>query len=133
MAFWHGESAPTGSVPLDFTNHEVVSWQVSNQSRHAMELGYTAMAFDNYGTGAREGANVGKACGVIQRNGSWTPIFSGDVEGKDEAYADATVDWLERAKELMAVVTPGLGIVPNVCIDHPDADGNSWAGNTIAA
>ena len=29
VAFWDGETAPTGSVPLDFTNPEVVAWQAS--------------------------------------------------------------------------------------------------------
>ena len=59
VAFWDGETAPTGSVPIDFTNPEVVAWQVANQSVKALQLGYDAMAFDNFGGGARQSARGG--------------------------------------------------------------------------
>ena len=60
VAFWNAESAPTGSVPLDFTNPDVIRWQVENQSVFAQQHGYDAMAFDNYGGGARQGASPGQ-------------------------------------------------------------------------
>eukprot|EP00912_Choanoflagellata_sp_UC4_P002095 UC4_evm4s1335 len=43
VAFWDGQSAPHGSVPLDFTNPAVIDWQVRNQSVTAKTLGYDAM------------------------------------------------------------------------------------------
>ena len=45
--FWGGQTAPTGSMPLDFTNPDVVAWQVANQTGRAASLGYDAVAFDN--------------------------------------------------------------------------------------
>ena len=39
VAFWNGETAPHGSVPLDFTNPDVVKWQVANQTARAAQLG----------------------------------------------------------------------------------------------
>ena len=75
VAFWDGQTAPTGSVPIDFTNRDVIEWQVKNQSVYAAKMGYDAMAFDNFGDGARQGANPGKACGVKLRNGTWAPRF----------------------------------------------------------
>ena len=76
VAFWDGESGNTGSVPLDFTNPDVIAWQVKNQSVYAHRLGYDAMAFDNFGGGARQGANVGQACGIIDRTGKWQYRFN---------------------------------------------------------
>jgi hypothetical protein len=81
VAFWGTETAPHGSVPLDFTNPEVIEWQMANQSALAYHLGYGAMAFDNFGGGARQGANSGQACGVWQRNGSWTEVFAPQCKG----------------------------------------------------
>ena len=47
VAFWGSETAPHGSVPIDFTNPAVVEWQMANQSSQAAALGYDSMAFDN--------------------------------------------------------------------------------------
>ena len=76
VAFWGAETAPHGSVPIDFTNSAVIDWQIQNQSTPAAVLGYDAMAFDNFGGGARQGANNGEACGVWQRDGTWKEIFA---------------------------------------------------------
>eukprot|EP00750_Incisomonas_marina_P033186 INCI961.1.p1 GENE.INCI961.1~~INCI961.1.p1 ORF type:complete len:430 (-),score=47.29 INCI961.1:74-1363(-) len=137
VAFWDGETAPTGSVPLDFTNPDVAAWQVSNQSVLAQSLGFDSMAFDNFGGGARQGAIGGQACGVFLANGSWSPRFdqSGptfDPTRGRAAYQEASVAWLETVSKLMANQTPGLGIVPNICVG-PDGWGASDAARRVAA
>ena len=131
VAFWGDETARLGSVPLDFTNPDVVEWQMANQSSTAYKLGYTAMAFDNFGGGARQGANNGQACGVWQRNGSWTQIFQPVPKGDGALdYAEASVRWIEQAKQRMKVHAPGLGIVPNLCIDRPST-GGIWKNSSV--
>lgn len=140
VAFWNDETAPTGSVPLDFTNPDVIRWQVENQSKTAAQLGYDAMAFDNYGGGARQGASPGEACGVWLRNGTqWEYRFnqSGHTfsDLQSAAVRNASVVWLESVRARMAQLTPSLGIVPNLCIDEPSKSHTpaDWAKSADAA
>ena len=126
VAFWDGQTAQTGSVPLDFTNPEVVEWQVLNQSAHAVALGYDAMAFDNFGGGARQKANSGKACGVISPNGSWSPRFSGTGSSPDPLFAEASIVWLETISKRMKLLTPSLGIIPNLCLENGEQGVDHW-------
>jgi hypothetical protein len=131
VAFWDGETAPSGSVPLDFTNPDVIKWQVTNQSVYAQSMGYDAMAFDNFGGGSRQGVNSGKACGVILNNGSWAYRFNQSTNAYDprqqDFFREASVQWIEQASKLMAAVTPKLGIVPNNAIG-PSGWGRSSLG-----
>ena len=107
VAFWGTETAPRGSVPIDFTNPKVVDWQMANQSATAASQGYDSMAFDNFGGGARGGDNNGQACGVWQRNGSWKQVFAPVPKGDGALdYAEASVRWIELAKERMKVGPP---------------------------
>ena len=151
VAYWGTETAAThGSVPLDFTNPDVVDWQIQNQSSVATKFGYSAMAFDNFGGGARHGANPGQACGVWQRNGTWKELFKPVSKGDGSAdIAEASVRWIELAKQRLAVHAPRLGIIPNLCIDRPSGRSSSaklwnetcgtangdcdWATSTMAA
>lgn len=138
VAFWDGETAPTGSVPLDFTNPSVSEWQVLNQSVHAHTLGYNAMAIDNFGGGARQGANSGKACGVWEASGAggkkWSPRFNQTGRTyipsatSTATFQEESIRWLERLHQLMAQHTPGLGIVPNIAIGNV-----GWAHTLDAA
>eukprot|EP00939_MAST-03C_sp_MAST-3C-sp1_P002189 g2189.t1 len=123
VAFWDGESGETGSVPLDFTNTDVITWQVNNQSALAYSLGYDSMAFDNFGGGARAGANPGQACGVFDKSGEWHYRFgqTGNVFNNTASIPSMkmwSVEWIERISGQMMSVTPGLGIVPNLCVDN---------------
>ena len=34
------------------------------------------------------------------------------------AFKEASVRWIESVQSLMQTLTPGLGIVPNVCVDN---------------
>jgi len=126
VAFWDGQSGDTGSVPLDFTNPDVIEWQIRNQSVHAANLNYDMMAFDNYGGGARAGANPGQACGVFDSNGNWEYRFGqnslnfNDTLSRPEMI-EYSLKWIELAHALMRNITPSLGIVPNICIDN-----NGW-------
>jgi hypothetical protein len=140
VAFWNEETAPTGSVPLDFTNPDVIRWQVENQSVFAQQYGYDAMAFDNYGGGARQGASPGQACGVWLRNGTeWAYRLnqSGSTfsDRQSAAVRNASIVWLERTRALMAQRTPSLGLVPNLCIDEPSKSRTpaDWARTEDAA
>ena len=123
VAFWDGQSGDTGSVPIDFTNPDVIEWQIRNQSVHASNLGYDMMAFDNYGGGARAGANPGQACGVFDSDGNWHYRFGqnsttfNDTQSQPEMI-EYSVKWIESAHTLMQNITPTLGIIPNLCIDN---------------
>ena len=123
VAFWDGEHGNTGSVPLDFTNPNVIDWQVRNQSVHAANLGYDMMAFDNYGGGARAGANPGQACGVFDLEGNWQYKFGQNSSTFNEALSrpkiiESSVIWIESIHERMKTLTPGLGIIPNLSVDN---------------
>lgn len=141
VAFWNGETAPTGSVPLDFTNPDVVAWQVNNQTGYAASEGYSAMAYDNFGGGARQGANLGKACGVWLRNGTWSPRFNQSSSTFDPSQAsasvfrEASIQWIERTAALVKSTFPGMGVVPNLSIDKPDSGRtpSNWAYSQDAA
>ena len=87
VAFWDGQTAKSGSVPLDFTNPAVVEWQMRNQSVPARSLGYDAMAFDNFGGGARQGANSGRACGVWVEAGEGAGGEGAGEETEEQAEA----------------------------------------------
>ena len=123
VAFWDNQSGDTGSVPIDFTNPDVIEWQIRNQSVHASNLGYDMMAFDNYGGGARAGANPGQACGVFDSDGNWHYRFGqnsttfNDTQSQPEMI-EYSVKWIESAHTLMQNITPTLGIIPNLCIDN---------------
>ena len=89
-AFQYGDL----NVPLDFTNPSVIEYQAS-LAMSARDAGYTAIAADNL---AFENFAAFNACGVW-RDGRWEQIFSGEVN--DPRFAEATVAWAERFRQLL--------------------------------
>ena len=57
------------SIPLDFTNPEVVEWQVEKFARPAAAIGFDAMALANV-----ELENSWGACGVWQTPTKWAQM-----------------------------------------------------------
>ena len=58
----------------------------------------------------------GGACGVFQKNGTWSPRFAGDGRAEDPFFGEASLRWIEQTSSLMGKLTPGLGVIPNFAI-----------------
>ena len=53
---------------------------------------------------------------MISPNGSWSPRFSGTGSSPDPLFAEASIVWLETISKRMKLLTPSLGIIPNMCV-----------------
>ena len=109
---------------LDFSNEQVVEWQVSTFVKAAAAQGYDGMAMDNLGF-----HNAHRACGVW-RGGKWVQLFSGELV--DEAYESAVVTWTQRftaaAHRVMTKKRKPMKIVPNFSVG-----GYEWNGSSTLA
>jgi hypothetical protein len=88
------------NVPLDFTNPQVVQWQVQTFLLPAYQNGYNFIAADNVDL-----TNWGGACGVFH-NGVWQSLFTKEIPWKM-----AVVNWLREIKQRLP---KGMKLIPNV-------------------
>jgi hypothetical protein len=88
------------NVPLDFTNPQVVQWQVQTFILPAYQDGYNFIAADNVDL-----TNWGGACGVFH-NGVWQSLFTKEIPWKM-----AVVNWLREIKQRLP---KGMKLIPNV-------------------
>eukprot|EP00041_Stephanoeca_diplocostata_P011807 m.195517 g.195517 ORF g.195517 m.195517 type:complete len:450 (+) comp18677_c0_seq1:194-1543(+) len=112
---YNGEGwAESALIPLDVSSDAVIDWQVETLVRPAIDKGYDAIAWDNFGLN-----NNFKACGVF-RNGRFVKLYSGETSG-DPAYEAAMVSWISRIKKKVNAIQtvqkqPTL-IIPNWSIE----------------
>ena len=94
------------SVPLDFSNTAVISWQVQTYAVPASTSGYDSIGADNADLG-----NWSGACGVY-RNGSWVQLYTGQQED-DPAWQNNVVFWLSQMQQALHGLKNPLAFTPN--------------------
>ena len=94
------------SVPLDFSNSAVISWQVQTYAVPASTSGYDGIAADNADLG-----NWSQACGVY-RNGSWVQLYNGQKED-DAAWQNNVIYWLSQMQKALHGFSHPLALIPN--------------------
>ncbi len=126
------------NMQLDFSNPEVVQWQLNGADNsfsveRIAQLGYDAIAADNFGFG-----NGWEACGAF-RKGKWVQLYNSTDAGK-LAFAEANVQWIQRFysgvkkikshKGVPMLLTPNWGIGGSERWDDPNvlAVGNATDG-----
>src|SRR5215471_6322941 len=97
-----GHSAP--NMPLDFSNPDVVGWQVRNIDNEDLR-DYTAVSADLVYL-----RNFDHACGVYL-DGEWVQLFTG--EEKDPAYEAAVLAWAGNLRARLHSLWPPQGLVAN--------------------
>lgn len=80
------------NIPLDFTNPDLVAFQITNGVLPAKAQGYNGIAWDNFDLG-----NSMKACGHFSKAGDWVQQYAGTnttitPEGKD-GWAQDVMAW----------------------------------------
>ena len=116
------------NMQLDFSNPEVVRWQLSGPDNSfsvekIAQLGYDAIAADEYGFG-----NGWEAYGAF-RNSKWVQLYNATDAG-NKAFADANVQWIQRfyagVKQIKSrkgtpmLLTPNWGIGGSERWDDPN-------------
>ena len=94
------------NVPLDFTNPDVIAWQMQTYVRPASQKGYDAIAADNVDFG-----NWYHACGIY-KNGQWVQLFSG--QPIDPAWRTALLNWLSQMRTAAHSLAHPLALIPNL-------------------
>ena len=98
------------SIPLDFSNPDVVDWQAEEFARPAAALGYDALALDN-----TELPNFWGGCGVWRTPTQWVQLYNGSII--DPAFELAVTTWLGALKAKVNAITTKRGkpmaIIPN--------------------
>jgi len=95
------------NIPLDITNPDVVTWQVSNYAVPAKKAGFSALAVDNFDLQNDQGA-----CGVWRHNMTqWVTLYN---PSHASAYAQAQIRWLQSFHKSLKAL--GLLLIPNYCI-----------------
>ncbi len=97
------------TVPLDFANPAVVSWEVETYAKPASQAGYDGIAVDNLVLGNRY-----HACGVFV-NGKWVRLYTGQLN--DPQWRANIVLWLARMQQALHSLQHPLALIPNIAID----------------
>lgn len=95
-------------VPFDFTNPDLVQWQVQNYALPASQHGYDALAADNLNL-----ENLIGACGSY-KNGKWVQRYSGDVN--DPQWRADVLTWVTRMQQALHALAHPLALIPNLGI-----------------
>lgn len=103
------------SIPLDFSNPNVIEWQAAEFARPAAALGYDALALDNV-----ELENSWGACGVWRTPTQWVQLYNGSIN--DQAFEAAVASWLARLKSTVNAIKTRRGlpmkIIPNFSLHN---------------
>ena len=133
-------------VPLDISNPDAISWQISTYANKAQQSGYTGLAVDLVGF-----YNGNSGCGVWV-NGKWVQKFSG--QKSDPAWNAAVENWASTAysylhgmpvpmvlagNHMVTSATPGdpneQQLLSHLDIDEDEAGftnyGNGFASDTV--
>src|SRR5205823_3414748 len=106
------------NVPLDFSNPDLVPWQVQTYGLPASQSGYDGIAADNVSL-----QNYFGACGVYV-NGQWRQRYTGEVE--DPQWRVDVVAWLARMQQALHRLSHPLALIPNLALGSvPPSDPRS--------
>ena len=100
------EDGQTDIVPLDFSQPELVKWQVQNYALPASQYGYDALAADNLNI-----ENLVGACGSY-KNGQWVQRYSGETN--DPQWRADVLTWATRMQTALHALPHPLALIPNV-------------------
>jgi hypothetical protein len=93
------------NIPLDFSNPEVVRWQVQTYGLPASEQGYDAIAADNINM-----ENLFGGCGSYH-HGRWVQRYSGKMH--DAQWHEDVISWVTRMQRGLHRLPHRLKLIPN--------------------
>jgi hypothetical protein len=96
-------------IPFDFTNPDVISWQIQTYAQPASEKGYDGIAADNVDLG-----NLYGACGVYI-NGKWVQKYTG--QPNDPQWRANVLLWLARMQAALHSLKHPLALIPNLALE----------------
>ncbi|HLQ28900.1 MAG TPA: hypothetical protein VK140_06650 [Ktedonobacteraceae bacterium] len=94
------------NMPLDFTNPNMIAWQVQTYGIPASQNGYDALAPDNVDFG-----NWYHACGIY-KNGKWVQLYSG--QNQDPRWRAGILYWLAHMAAALHGLPHPIGLIPNL-------------------
>src|SRR5229473_736248 len=94
------------SMPLDFANPALVTWQIQTYAMPASESGYNGIAADNVNL-----ENLFGACGVYQ-GGKWVQRYTGQID--DLQWRADVITWLMRMYKALHDLPHPMALIPNL-------------------
>ncbi len=94
------------NIPLDFTNPDVVQWQVQTYAQPASINGYDAIAADNLNL-----ENLFGACGFY-KNGQWVQRYTGRTI--DKQWQSDILSWVTAMQAALHALPHPLALIPNL-------------------
>ncbi len=94
------------NIPFDFTNQDVINWQVQTYAQPASMNGYDGIAADNLNL-----ENLYGACGFY-KNGQWTQRYSGVVN--DPQWRADILSWVTNMQSVLHALQHPLALIPNI-------------------
>ncbi len=99
------EDNQTNVVPFDFSNPDLINWQVQTYALSASQRGYDAIAADNLNM-----ENLIGACGSY-KNGQWVQRYSGKSD--DPQWRADVLTWAARMQIALRALQHPLALIPN--------------------
>ncbi len=96
------------NIPFDFTNPDVLSWQLQTYAQPASRSGYDGIDADNLNL-----ENLSGACGSY-KNGVWVQRYTGQVD--DQQWITDTITWLTRMQQALHSLPHPLALIPNLSL-----------------
>jgi hypothetical protein len=96
------------NIPLDFSNPDVLSWQVQTYAQQASASGYDGIDADNLNL-----QNLFGACGNY-KNGTWVQRYNGQVN--DTQWIADIITWLTRMQQALHSLPHPLALIPNLSL-----------------
>lgn len=103
------EDGQLNVVPFDFSNPDLVAWQIQNYALPASQHGYDAIAADNLNM-----ENLIGACGSYNKKGQWVQRYSGQTN--DPKWRADVLTWVTRMQQGLHTLQHPLALIPNLGI-----------------
>lgn len=100
------EDGQNDIIPLNFSQPDVIAWQVQNYALPASQYGYDAIAADNFNM-----ENLVGACGSY-KNGQWVQRYSGGTN--DPQWRADILAWATQMQTALHALPHPLALIPNV-------------------
>jgi Hypothetical glycosyl hydrolase family 15 len=101
-------------IPFDFSNPNLITWQVQTYALPASERGYDAIAADNLNM-----ENLIGACGSY-KNGQWVQRYSG--KSNDPQWRADVLTWAARMQIALHALEHPLALIPNLSLGFLSPD-----------
>lgn len=107
-AFYVENDRIVRNMPLDFTNSDVIDWQIRTST-----TGWDS-SFDTISSDLFHLRNFDHACG-IWRGGEWVQLFTG--QDVDPLYAAAALEWARNMRDRLHALAPSRPLVVNLPVE----------------